>query len=224
MKTTLFIPTINEIIGMKEIMPKIKREWVDEILVVDGNSTDGTFEYAKANGYKVIRQKSKGLAGAYLDAAQVAAGDVFIAFSPDGNSVPEVIPQLVSKMKEGYDMVIASRYCGGAKSEDDDLVTTFGNWMLTKMINVAFGAHYTDSLIMYRAFKKELITMCSFNLATVMGGIEPQMSILCAKKKLKICEIPGDEPKRIGGVRKMNPLRNGSGILMLIVQELFSKK
>ena len=219
MRTTLFVPTINEIIGMREIMPKINRDWVDEILVVDGNSTDGTFEYAQKMGYQVIQQKRKSLTGAYLDAVEAAAGDVLIAFSPDGNSVPEVIPQLVSKMKEGYDMVIASRYLPGAKSEDDDPITAFGNWMFTKMINVAFGAHYTDALIMYRAFKKELVALCSFDLSTLMGGIEPQMSILCAKRKMKVTEIPGDEPKRIGGIRKMNPLRNGIGISMLIVKE-----
>ena len=110
MKTTLVVAALNEIDGMRVIMPRIKKEWVDEILVVDGGSTDGSYEYAVQNGYKVVRQKSKGLANAYFEAMEIAEGDVLIPFSPDGNSVPERIPALVEKMKEGYDMVVVSRY------------------------------------------------------------------------------------------------------------------
>jgi hypothetical protein len=61
-------------------------------------------------------------------------GDVVITFSPDGNSIAELIPELVNKMKEGYDMVIVSRYLNEAKSEDDDIITAFGNWLFTKTV------------------------------------------------------------------------------------------
>lgn len=47
MKVTLLIPVLNEIGGMKEIMPKIRREWYDQLIVVDGGSGDGTIEFAK---------------------------------------------------------------------------------------------------------------------------------------------------------------------------------
>ena len=60
MKTTLLIPTVNEIEGMKIIMPRIKKEWVDEILIVDGGSTDGTLEYARSHpDYVVVPQQSE---------------------------------------------------------------------------------------------------------------------------------------------------------------------
>ena len=51
MKVTLLVPTLNEIHGMKSIMPRVKPEWCDQILVLDGQSTDGTAEYAKKQGY-----------------------------------------------------------------------------------------------------------------------------------------------------------------------------
>ncbi len=47
MKVTLLIPTLNEITGMKAIMPHIKPQWYDQLLIVDGQSTDGTIEYVK---------------------------------------------------------------------------------------------------------------------------------------------------------------------------------
>ena len=59
MKTTLFIPTFNEIDGMKVIMPRIKKEWVDQIIIADGGSTDGTVEYANEYGYEVFVQKKR---------------------------------------------------------------------------------------------------------------------------------------------------------------------
>src|SRR3990172_10183794 len=105
MKTTLFVPTLNEIDGMRVIMPRVKREWVDEILVLDGGSTDGTVEYAKDHGYPVLMQRCKGTRYAYNEAlAQIQSG-IVIPFSPDGNSIPELIPPLIEKSKEGYDMV-----------------------------------------------------------------------------------------------------------------------
>ena len=219
MKTTLLIAALNEVQGMKVILPRINPDWVDEILVIDGGSTDGSFEYAQSLGFKTLRQRSKGLIPSYWEALEVAMGDVIIPFSPDGNSIPEKIPELVRKMNEGYDMVIVSRYLNGAKSADDDLVSGFGNWMFTSMINILFGGHYTDTLVMFRAWKRELTK--GFVLDPTLAGFEPQLSIECAKRKLKVAEIAGDEPARIGGITKKRTIVAGWAILTLIFKEIF---
>lgn len=223
MKTTLFIPTLNEIDGVRLIMPRVKREWVDEIIVVDGGSTDGTVQYFEAMGIPVVRQKSKGVCGSYWEGLEVATGDVIIPFSPDNNSVPEVIPDLIAKMKEGYDMVIASRYLAGAKSEDDDIVTGFGNWMFTKLVNILFGGKYTDTLVMFRAYKIELVKDYFEQYDKTLPVFEMQLCIKCLKHKRKVLEIPADEPKRSGGVRKMRPLYNGSCLYFLLAKEFFAR-
>src|SRR5882672_5169184 len=129
MKVTLLIPTLNEAVGMRSVMPKVKKEWVDQILIVDGNSKDGTADIARQMGYDVVMQKTPGIRGAYMDALPFIKGDAILTFSPDGNSIPELIPVCIKKFKEGYDMVIVSRYAQGAKSYDDDAVTSFGNKM-----------------------------------------------------------------------------------------------
>lgn len=220
MKTTLLTLTLNEIDGMRVIMPRIRREWVSDILIVDGGSADGTLEYAQAHGYRVLPQRSAGPTQAYREALEEIRDGVIINFSPDGNCIPELIPELLGKMREGYDMVIASRYLGGAKSEDDDFVTRFGNWFFTKAFNVLFGLRLTDSLGMFRAWRREIVEEFPAHLPP-RAGIEPYLNIRCAKRKLKVAEIPGDEPKRIGGVRKMSPLGNGLAILRLICIEFF---
>ena len=220
MKITLFLPVLDEINGVKEIFPRIKKEWVDEIVVVDGGSTDGTIEFFENEGLKVVRQQSKGICGAYWECLEVATGDVIIPFSPDNNSIPELIPELVDKIKQGYEMVIVSRYLDGAKSEDDDFITGFGNWMFTKIVNILFGGNYTDTLVMFRGFKKDLVEKVNIDQKG-MPVFEYMLSIRCARLKLNVCEIPGDEPPRLGGHRKMRPFYNGMTLVWIIFREFF---
>ena len=220
MKVSLIIFTWNEIDGMKVIMPQIKKEWYDELIIVDGGSTDGTIEYAKEHGYYIFVQKGKGSGAAFMESVEKATGDIIIIFSPDGNSAPERIPPLIEKMKEDYDLVIVSRYLDWAKSYDDDFITAFGNSIFTKLVNILFGSKITDLLVMYRGFKKNLVKDLEINTKTSSWG--SQLLLRAIKRNLKIGEIPGDEPPRIGGIRKMRPLKNVSVELFMIIKEYFS--
>ena len=232
MTVSLVIPVWNEIVGMKKIMPLVKREWVDQILFIDGGSKDGTIEYLKENRYEYFIQKKPGLRAAYMEALPLIRSDVILTFSPDGNSVAELIPQCVAKMKESdYDMVIVSRYAPGAKSEDDDLITGFGNWMFRILINVCHGGHFTDPMVIYRAFKKQMLFDLELDQDKWYAkeeqwfrtniSWEPLMAIRAAKRKLKIAEIPGDEPPRIGGERKLQIIPWGSAFLYQTIREMF---
>src|SRR2546423_2421810 len=154
---TLLVPTLNEITGMKAIMPLVRREWVDQILILDGGSTDGTIEYARAGGYEVHVQTEPGIRQGYMEVLPKIRGDVLLTFSPDGNSIPELLPRLIAKIDEGYDMVIASRYKPPARSADDDWVTAFGNWLFTRTVNLLHGGRYTDAMVIFRAYRKSLV-------------------------------------------------------------------
>ncbi len=231
MKVTLLIPVLNEIIGLKAIMPLIKKEWYDQILFIDGQSTDGTLEWLKKNGYPYVVQKKKGMRHAYMESLPYIEGDVILTFSPDGNSIPELIPKCIEKMKEGYDMVIVARYAEGAKSDDDDPITGFGNWMFRTLINICHRANFKDPMVIYRAYKKQLIYDLDLNkdssyafeekLFNTKVSWEPLLSIRAAKRRLKIAEIPGDEPARIGGERKLQIWRWGAVFLYQTLREIF---
>jgi len=232
-KTTLFIPVLNEIEAMRQVLPRLPKGCCDQILVVDGQSRDGSAEYARSLGCDVYVQKEKGLRAAYSEGIQHATGEVIVTFSPDGNSLPEKIPELIDKMREGYDMVIVSRYLGGARSEDDDMMTGFGNWMFTSLINFFFSSNYTDALVMFRAYRKDIVKRLGFDKPVffmewfekkirTLSGWEPQMSMRCAKARLRVGEIPGDEPPRIGGVRKITPWRSGAVLSVQILYEFLT--
>src|SRR5579859_1915374 len=79
---TLLVPTLNEIVGMREIMPQVSREWCDQIIILDGGSTDGTIEYAREQGYTVHVQTQPGLRQAYNEVLPLIKGDILITFSP----------------------------------------------------------------------------------------------------------------------------------------------
>ena len=233
MKVTLLIPTLNELGGMKTIMPLIKKEWYDQLLILDGQSTDGTIEYARQQGYPLIIQQKKGMRHAYEEAWPHITGDVVLTFSPDGNSLPELIPECIAKMKEGYDMVVVSRYAKGAKSYDDDFLTGIGNWTFTNLINICHGGHYTDAMVIYRAYKKNLVYELGLTDEKAFAtperwfktkvSWEPLLSIRAARKKYKITEIPGDEPARIYGKRKLQVWPWGAVFLYQTIREIFVK-
>lgn len=230
MKVTLVILTLNEYECMKEIMPQIDRSWVDQILFVDGGSTDGTIEYCQEHGYEYYIQKKKGIRNAYIEALPYIKGDAILSFSPDGNCRPEDMPPLIKKFKEGdYDMVIASRYFDGATSEDDDIITRFGNWLFTGTVNLFFGFKYTDAMTIYRCYKKELVYELELEkdkwyetfekLFFTTLSWEPMMAARAAKRKKKIGETLGYEPARIAGVRKLQIIRWGLGYYCQFIRD-----
>src|SRR5438876_1080353 len=207
MTATLVALTLNEIHGAKIILPKIDRTWCDQILILDGGSKDGTIEWCRAQGYEVYVQRKPGIRYAYLEALSLLRGDIILTISPDGNCPVEKIPALLAKMQEGFDLVIGSRYLGDAISEDDDLLTAFGNWFFTRTVNLLHGGNYTDVMGIYRAFRRDLIFELdlhkeeSYALPERLFGTiiswEPLMSVRAAKKRMRIAEVAVGEPPRI---------------------------
>src|SRR5262249_15703604 len=119
--------------------------WCDQILILDGGSTDGTVEWCRLNGFEVYEQKRKGIRYAYLEIMPLVSGDVVLTLSPGGNCPVEAIPRILAAMGQGFSLVIGSRYMEGVRSEDDDFLTGIANWVFTRTVNVLHGGHYTSS-------------------------------------------------------------------------------
>lgn len=231
MTATLLALTLNEIEGVRTILPQIDRCWFEQIIVVDGGSTDGTVEWCRENGFEVYVQNRRGIRFAYLETLPYIRGELVLTISPDGNCPVAAIPALLAKIREGYDLVIGSRYLGDSKSQDDDMITAFGNWLFTATINILHGANYTDGMVIYRAFRRSLIYELdlhkeeSYDVPERLFGTiiswEPLMSVRAAKRKMRIAEIGVGEPPRIGGTRKLQIWRWGAAYYFQFWRELW---
>ncbi len=221
---TLVVLTLNEIEGLRQVFAKIPTGCVDEILAVDGGSTDGTLEFFAARGVRTIRQEKRGRGEAFRLAVREARNDLLVFFSPDGNEDPDDIPRLVQGLADGCDMVIASRFMPRARSEDDDrwmfASRRWGNLTFTWLANALWGgpARITDTINGFRG-----VTRGAFErLRPDAEGyaIEFQMSIRALQLGLKVLEIPTVESPRIGkGVSKLNAIPVGFQFLLLMLRE-----
>lgn len=217
MSTDLIVLTLNEIDGMKKIMPQIQKNWVNDIIVVDGGSTDGTIEEAKKMGFKVIIQKVKGHGGAILEGFNASTADNILIFGPDGNHSPDEIPQLIEKMKEGYDQVVITRFGKNSINLDAGILDGFGNKMFAFLANILFGGYFTDTLNESRIITRKAMTALKFDALDFSST--QQMSIRGLKLRQKIYEIVGNEGERIGGKRKMHSFRVGRQLSKQIIRE-----
>ena len=217
MSVAIIVLTLDEIDGVTAIMPRMKKEWAEEIVFVDGGSADGTIEKAEGMGFRIIHQKNKGEGNAFRIGVENTKSDYVMMFSPDGNDVPEDIPVLINKIKEGYDVVHISRFGKNSISEDAGHLDRFGNNMFTFLVNVFFGGYLTDALNGFRIIRRDV--MLDLKTDAQYLNIEQQICIRTLKKKFKIHEIEGVEPKRIGGQRKMRPLIVGAQLSWQIIKE-----
>ncbi|UYN97340.1 MAG: glycosyltransferase family 2 protein [Enhydrobacter sp.] len=219
----LLLPTLNELQGLKATVPHIDRSLVDQIIVIDGGSKDGTVEYALDMGLTVVSQLRRGLHYAIYDIVQVIDSDLVIEFSPDGNCKVDQLPELVAKMHEGYDLVVISRYLGHAVSEDDHAISAFGNWLFSRLMRPLARFPVTDALNIYRGYTRRIILDPDFEFYMKGPVLEPLVTGMAALHGMKVAEIPGDEPLRIGGATKRSIIYNGSMILLMIVR-LYMRK
>ena len=222
MSTALIILTLNEIDGVKQILPKIDQTLLDEIIVVDGGSTDGTIEFVKKIGFKVIIQSIKGHGGAILTGVKNTKSDNILIFGPDGNHDINEIPQLIKKINEGYDQVVISRFGEGSINLDAGKIDAFGNKMFTFFANLFFNGNLTDTLNESRIITRDAFNELNFDAMQLDSTY--QMSIRGLKKKQKYYEIVGNEGARIGGKRKMRPIHTGCLLLKRVIKEVLTKE
>jgi glycosyltransferase involved in cell wall biosynthesis len=221
---TLVVLTLNEIAGLRQIFPKIPTHCVDEILAVDGGSADGTLEFFVAHGIRTIRQAKRGRGEAFRLAVSEARNDWLVFFSPDGNENPGDIPRLIQGLADGYDMVIASRFMPGGRSEDDQkwlfASRRWGNLTFTWLANALWAGptRMSDTINGFRGVSRQAFRRLRPD--TEGYAIEFQMSVRALQLGLKVLEIPTVESPRIGkGVSKLNAVPVGFQFLFLLLRE-----
>ena len=209
---------LNEAKSILRILDNIPKDLVDEIIVIDGHSTDRTFELVKNAGYNIILQEGKGRGNAFKTGFKNVSGDLVIMLSTDGNERPGDIKKLIYKVTEGYDMVIATRF-GLGRSEDVTPIRHIGNYLFTKLCNFVSGLNVTDSMNGFRILTKKAIE--KMNIESNRFDIEGEITIKAGKLKLKVVEIPTIEDERHHSDSRLHTFNDGSIILKRIIKEAF---
>ncbi|MBI2626585.1 MAG: glycosyltransferase family 2 protein [Candidatus Nealsonbacteria bacterium] len=216
-KVSVIIPALNEVGSIGAVLNDIPKDRVDEILVADGGSTDGTVELVEKLGYIVVTQEKKGFGAAIASGIENAKGDVVMVINADGSMNPKDIPVLLDKLNEGYDLVLASRYLKGAGSEDDTFSHYIGNRIFTFLCNMLYGTKISDSLYFFLAAKKDIFK--KINMSSVHAGYCIELPIKAHKAGFKIGEIPSFEKKRTAGKAKVHALSAGFKILLTLLKQ-----
>jgi glycosyltransferase involved in cell wall biosynthesis len=222
-KRSLVILVWNEIDGLRAIVPAIPEGSADEIVVVDGGSTDGSVEYCRERGLRVVGQQRRGRGEAFRVGVDSTSGDALVFFSPDGNEDPAEIAPLFEQIAAGADLAIASRFLPGSRNEEDDARLPFRKWTnqaFTGIANIVWnrGPYVTDTINGYRAIRRS--AFATLGLESMGYTIEFEMTIRSMKKRLRIVELPTSEGNRVGGETKAPSFRTGVVFLRFLLAEL----
>lgn len=226
MSRALIILTYDEIEGSKALWNSLPLDSFDEILVVDGGSSDGTVEFYREHGIKVVGQDIPGRGEAFRVGVKNTRSSLLVFYSPDGNENPDDVVKLCERLEDNEaDIAIASRFMKDSRNEEDDQFFRFRAWVnraFTFIANILFnkGAYITDTINGFRAVRR-----CSFevlNLDECGFPIEYQMSIRAMKNNLRIVEIPTIEGNRLGGKSKCLSLPVGWGHVKVLGYEIWA--
>lgn len=220
-EVSLIIPTKNEERTIARIIHQA-RPFVDELLVIDGHSTDKTREIAREAGARVELDHGKGKGDGIRVGIQKAKGEILVFIDADGSHDPKDIPKLIESIVKGKaEMVIGSRMLGGS----DELHGTINNFI--RMVGaslIALGINYrwkvslTDPLNGFRAIKKEVAQ--SLKLHSKRFEIEHEMVMKALKRGYRVLEIPSHEYIRQGGKSKLF-LSEGWRFILRFIKEIW---
>lgn len=216
---SLVIPTLNEEANIAWVLQRVPA-WVEEVIVVDGGSSDRTVEVARAirPDVIVVTDLRKGKGVALRSGFATATREVIVMIDADGSMDPAEIEHYVRAVDEGYDLVKGSRATGGST----DLTPTrqLGNFFLRGLVNLLYAADFTELCYGYMALRRASVP--AMELCAAGFEIETEIVVNSLRRGLRIAEIPSHESERLNGNSHLHPVRDGLRVLSTILHGRFS--
>ncbi len=221
MLLSIIIPVYNEELTVGNIIDRVKTATQqiglkNEIIVVDDRSYDKSLEVAEKRNVKVLTLKQHLGKGYALRAGFAKAkGDIIITIDSDGSHRPEELPEVLAPVLEDRaDLVIGSRYLNHKRVAARKL-NAFGVRIFNFVIELLTGTRITDSQSGYRAMKREVLKKQKLKSGTY--EIESEMLVKTAKAGFRVAEVPISFEQRTYGHSGVDPVVDGSKILLSIV-------
>jgi glycosyltransferase involved in cell wall biosynthesis len=208
MQVSLIIPALNEAGSIAAVLDAIPHQYLSEILVVDGGSTDGTPHIAEINGARVIREPRLGYGQACYSGTLAAQGEIVVFLDADGADDPRHLPLLIEPLLRGEaEMALGSRLAvkiqGGAMPWHQRL----GNRLAAQLICRLYGLPLTDLSPFRAVFRRELLAL---DMQEMTYGWPTEMIVKAARTGWRIVELPVSYRPRLGGRSKISGTLRGT--------------
>lgn len=233
---TVVIPTKNEVSNLRKLLPTIP-EYVDEVLIVDGYSNDGTCEFAQESEIvnRVLMQKAPGKGSALCLGVQMAEFNYIICMDADGSMSASEFSKILDPMiEQNIDVVKGSRYLPQAGSEDLSVFRSLGNKGLLLITKFLYRCKWTELAYGYFGLTKDSVKKLDlyefeskipssfiFRKMAYGQGFEIEAVIFCRalRRNLKIQEFPSIETSRWNGTSNLKAIPDGFRVLSAILIE-----
>jgi hypothetical protein len=219
---SVVIPTWNEAGNIGTVLQHLGD--VDEIIIVDAFSDDGTVETAlrTRSDVKVVQRNPRGKGDALRAGFEAATCDVIVIMDADGSMDPGEMAVFRSMISLGFDLVKGSRLACGGGSHDLTTIRWAGNAALCALANRLFRTQWTDLCYGYLAFRRD----CLHRMGLTADGFEIEAQILghAARAGLRIAEVPSIELPRLEGESHLNARRDGTRILKAMLAARFAPR
>ncbi len=217
-RITVVIPCLNEEEGIGKVLSRIP-EFVDEVIVVDNDSTDGTAEIAQRMGARVIREDVRGYGRAYKTGLMHAQGDIIVTLDGDHSYPVDALSYLIEALLHSrVGFVSASRF--PIQNRDSMSMTSLvGNVALSLMMSVLYFRWVRDSQSGMWIFFKESLEKMVLESDGMAFSEEIKIEAL-RKKEIGFKEIPINFSNR-AGEKKLQPFRDGWNNLLFLFKKRF---
>ncbi|MEY9968259.1 glycosyltransferase involved in cell wall biosynthesis [Streptacidiphilus sp. MAP12-16] len=215
---SLIVPARNEAANISWVLSRIP-DCVDEVILVDGESTDATLELARASlpSLRVVPQQGAGKGNALRTGFLAAKGEYIVMIDADGSMSPREIPRYVHFLESGYDFVKGSRFMGGGGSLDITALRRMGNRALLALVNVMYQSTLTDLCYGFVAFNRNVLDR--LDLQSSGFEIETEMTVRALLAGLRVAEVPTLELPRRTGQSNLRTFYDGQRVLRTLLRE-----